>query len=233
MKKKLIFILLCVFILTVFTGCGGSSDNDNDVSDNRSGSQSVEAETESDTNDAEEEDIGYCHKYFDTTKFDASKFTGTIYDKNGTSYNVEELLAASENGSITLYTNSSYFKYYLTSDLDKEAAALRYSMVSFENNDDLEFIRETLGEPNCILEKYYDTEYGKTGNIGLLYDYGDYLIEVQVTDYSLWTDYSYTCPAVNSLFILNKSTWFSDSTLVGGINSTHFKDHTVYGTEIK
>ena len=42
MKKKLIFILLCVFVITVFTGCGGSSDNDNDVSDNQSGSQAVE-----------------------------------------------------------------------------------------------------------------------------------------------------------------------------------------------
>lgn len=215
MKKKLVSVLLSIFLLTGLTGC------QNEEAGNSADTQRQEdAQTEPESGqiaqeENEDEDIGYCHKYFDTTKFDATKFSGIVYYVlDDQPYNVEDLLAESEDGCESLH--SSYYRYSLEPDV---------------SDDTLEYIKEMLGDPMCILEKYSDSEYGIIGDIGLIYDYGDYILVVALQDFTQWT--SASAPDLVGIYAMYKSTWFSDNYSVSGVNHLWYDEHTVYGTELE
>lgn len=123
---------------------------------------------------------GYMSSYFDTSKADASKFSGVVYDKDGKEVKLSEI----EDIDVTHtylceydgnQKNRHYFHYYLTTDQIGEEDALVINGRSDES--DLEFIRKVLGEPTSIYEWYRTNENDEPyGTIYLLYDYGDHLI---------------------------------------------------------
>ena len=187
--------------------------NDNDVIENNNN----ESNKTDDTN--ENTEMITASNYFDTSKFDSTKFSGILYDD--TSYSVSDLLTDEKynydyNKSINIFSNN-LMRYSLTSD--KQAERSIWSSNNKGTSDEYIYkLIEVIGHPSTYCESYSElpadsSPTGYQGNFFLIYNYGDYVLEFVGYDFRGWEGYDHIdSPSLSSAFI-NKKEDFTASSL--------------------
>lgn len=196
--------------------------NDNDVIENNNN----ESNQTNDTNDKEE--MITALNYFDTSKFDATKFSGMLYDDTG--YSVLDLLTDEKynyNKSINIFSNN-LMRYSLTSD--KQAERSIWSSNNKGTSDEYIYkLIEVIGHPSTYCESYSklsadSSTKGYQGNFFLIYNYGDYVLQFVGYDFRGWEGYDHIdSPSLSSAFI-NKKEDFKAASLS---NYTCYGDKTI------
>lgn len=222
MRKVKLTLMATLLIMSVcFTACG----NDEKVKE-------VDK-----TEEKEQKKKGYIHDYFDTSKFDVSKYSGKIYAGDGVfkSFNeIEEKFL--DYTEIVVYDESiedieHTFYYYLTDEIliEKEAFARNTK----EKDDDLEYIKETLGDPTCIYEWYQENDDNETfGTIELVYDYTDYVLILTLDDYTLLDTNPIPTISFHSTSLVTKEKWLEKDTNSKVSKKYMDENYKLYGKEI-
>lgn len=175
--KKFLYLLILLILIFVLVRIFSNNSNEKKLNDFDS------------TNE-------YVHEFFNTEKFDKTKFSGVMYDFNLKEIKVLELLKKEENISI----KNNISKYFFTKDIEKESKKLNTQNRTNPANLDINYLINILGNPSTIYEKYSESEYNGvkkiSGQASLLYNYYDYIIEILLWDYRKWpekniTDLSY------------------------------------------
>ena len=229
MKKKILILIIAIIIILAL-GVGIVA-----ILKNKNTNKDTLAESENNvTNEASEEenldDGRYMHDYFDTTKFDKNKFTGIVYDENGNELKVVDLLNELKSEGKSKFQIAGYD--YFTKDKSREKELTGLNNNNTHSDDDLEMIKEILGDPSGIYERYayfQGDENENTGSIGLIYDYDDYVIDVLLQDFSHWKNDTYTSPYIMCIYVKSKEQWFYEI----DNNKTSYMDHKLYGEEVK
>ena len=201
-KKKLgliigIVCLIVIVIVAAIVLLTNSPKKENNSSNNN--------ETNESTNNNIEEEISSVklpHEIFDVNKFDSTLFKGVVYDSNQTQYNVMDLFQTDH----TICIKGCYPSYYLTIDKDAENDSLNQRSDSTDNRG-IDFILKTLGNPSTIYENYFyydDDKDMKTGWLSLLYNYGDYIIDIGFYDYRQWKNYNYDSLEISHVMIYTR-----------------------------
>ena len=198
-------VLVIILVLVVIIGItmliinlkSKESGNTNNIADNLSINNS----------DNQQSSIKLAHELCDTSKFDPNLFDGTVYDENLNSYKLEELLNNSEDGIVNIKSN-----YFLTTNIEEESEAL-HEKWNDDNDQELIFLLDTLGNPSTVCEKYYytlDNEKLNTGTIYYIYNYNNYFIEVDFYDYRQWEGYDYTTLILNGIKAYTREKFIND-----------------------
>lgn len=228
--KKFNLSLLAVLLLlgTTLTACGSKEEESVKELDN--------IEEKEDKKDKEKANHGKncAHKYFDTSKFDASKFSGTLYDyREDTPHTVGEILASSEDPYFNI--KNDYFIYTFTTGEDKNTEYDALDEEDVKTDKDFQFIKNVLGDPTCIYEKYYETEEygGYRGENVLVYDYGTYVLLFEFWDLTLCDTFKDETPRVYLIDITTKENWLATDVL-NVINRKFYVEHDykLYGKDI-
>jgi hypothetical protein len=232
-KKTNLGLIIGIVVIIAIVGVGiilGSkllsndnnnpNTNDNDVIE----SNNNESNKTDDTN--EKTEMITASNYFDTSKFDSTKFSGMLYDDTG--YSVSDLLTDEKynydyNNSINIFSNN-LMRYSLTSDKQTERSI--WSSNNKGTSDEYIYkLIEVIGHPSTYCESYSElsadnSTKGYQGTFHLFYNYGDYVLQFLGHDFRGWEGYDHIdSPSLSSAFITKKEDF----------TGTGLSEYTCYG----
>ncbi len=237
-KYKVIFLILIILVLPfILTGCGKNKDNNtsNNSDSKIISSDSTSKETEkTNTNTNTDTNVSKkgIHDFFDPTKFDSKNFSGILYDKNATPHTVKSLIGNEQNKTIKVFNDiNAVYDYYFTKDVKNEKENIYNNRK--ELNKIVEYIKTVLGEPTCIYEK---DENNKSSSdlrgTGLLYNYDDYIIIIQLDKQVSSKDGSIIRINIREISIISKNVGQNKIGSAADIVKDYYKGMILYGTEI-
>ena len=200
----IIIILAIVVGLIIFmiskTSPSNKENQDSEVTNNN--------ESKKDDNTNKDEMVTAAN-YFDTSKFDASKFKGKLYDEKG-EYLVSDLILSekySYHNYINIRSNSTTF-YFFTNDFRSERS-LWTNLGKCMSDEYIKKLIEIVGHPSTYCERYYEhsennSTKGYSGEIALYYNYKDYVLEFIGHDFRGWQGYNFSSPSIDSAYIMKK-----------------------------
>ena len=186
MRKTLILSLLILLAFNL-AACGTKDSEIRDANENNPNNTSNENNIK----------ILTALEYFDTTKFDKLKFNGILYDRNGNSYNVSDLLIGDDN--VNIISNDAMF-YSFSNDFVGENSDFS-SSGSASSNNYIHKILDLLGQPSTYMESYTEGNNGYSGRFYLLYRYDNYIIVFLGSDFRNWKEYHYIYPYIHACYI--------------------------------
>jgi len=203
-KKMKLGLIIGIVVAVVVVGVGvvfGSKLLSNGGSNNNLNSNSnVEQNENKPSNENDKQNnskILKASEYFDTTKFDKTKYDGLLY-KDGNSYQVIDIL----NEELNIGYDNMLFYTFSDNSLEEKASFKFGGDTGVANSDTyIQIILDELGHPSTYMESYNESGYGYTGSFELLYNYGDYMIVFLGADYRNWKDYDYKYPMLISCYI--------------------------------
>lgn len=186
--KKVLILALSISLTFNLTGCNLK----NNETENSNKNKNNTVENNSDNTQKEINDkILTALEYFDTTKFDKSKFNGVLYDRDNIFHSVTDLLRDDSDNNV-LITSNNVMYYSFSNNYYSENSAF-YS----KSDEYIYEILDVLGHPSTYMENYTDGSYGYSGSFLLNYNYGDYSIFCQGHDFRNWKDYNYKYPYIS------------------------------------
>ena len=237
-KKGISLIILVItigiIIAVAIVGVGIVFSNkllSNDNKENDLGTNSnVEQGENNNTVENDEPKISTVSTYFDTSKFDKSKYSGYLYGYNGDSYKVTDFI--NNIGYNYDYNNQvnvivDRFGYAFSSDYESEKKAWNSSGPS-SSDAYIHKIIDVLGQPSSYYEKYYEDVNGISGDFLLVYNYDDYLIVFSGLDMRYWNEYNYKYPQIVGCWIYKIEDFYSDRNF-----GTIIEEYTCYGQQLK
>ena len=175
--------------------------------------------------DKELKDLYYAHELFDTSKFDKNTFNGKIYDRNLNEYDLKYLLK--ENYLDIKLKNMDV--YFFTKSIEEEREKIRPITTTEYYDFDINYFKSILGNPSSIYEYYHERTMGEiteeTGNVFLIYDYGDYFIVVSLHDFRHWKSKNIKTLSLYNICAAEKETFIKD-------NKNSLSDYKCYGIDI-
>lgn len=224
-KKKILSIIIVIAGIVAVVGIVATlfliNNQKDDDNDNVNNNNKINENTSNSKEDISS--IKLAHDIFDVSKFDSTLFNGVVYDSNQKEYNVMDLLKTDH----TFCIKGCLPIYYLTSNIDVEIDSWNQRSDSTDNKG-IDFILKTLGNPSTIYESYhnlFDKKDYKTGNISIIYNYNDYIIDIGFYDYRQWKNSNYTSLQISHVMIYTKERFNSEW-------APFFKNYEAYGEKL-
>lgn len=182
-NKHKIAIIICIAIIAIIVISVvlilGNSNTGNNVTGNET------SNNEQNVQEEEKKQEAKCVTIYDKIGVGTEvKFDGTLYNKNGESFSINDIDVIGElfNGSKFLHD------YYLTTDVQ----AWKDSYPNWHTSKYIEKVVETIGKPTTIFQRYTEGDQGYTGSFYLIWDNGENQLILIGNDYTNWVDYNYT-----------------------------------------